>query len=366
MTRTVLIALGTRPEVVKLAPVIHDLRAQPWCRVRILVTGQHRELLDQLMGFFELTPDVDLALMRPDQSLADLTSRMVDALDGVLAEERPDLVLAQGDTTTVMVTALCSFYRKIPFGHVEAGLRTGLPYNPFPEEKNREITDRLSDLHFAPTERAKDNLLREGIAADRVTVCGNTVIDALLWAVQRVDAEAFRPTAGQRLLLVTVHRRESFGAPLREVCLGLRGLAARGDVEILYPVHPNPNVKHTVEDELAGVANVRLVAPLDYPDFVAAMKACDLVLTDSGGVQEEAPTLGKPVLVLRDETERPEGVAAGASLLVGPHRETIVAKASELLDDAAAYESVAKVRNPYGDGEAAPRITRAIAAFFGA
>ncbi|MCC7063005.1 MAG: UDP-N-acetylglucosamine 2-epimerase (non-hydrolyzing) [Planctomycetes bacterium] len=356
--RRVLVVIGTRPEAVKMAPVVHALRAAPWAECRVLATAQHRQMLDQILGFFGITPDRDLDLMRPDQSLADLTARMITAMDPVLAEERPDVVLAQGDTTTVMVAALCSFYRRIRFGHVEAGLRTGDKWQPFPEEGNRAIVGRLADVHFAPTETSRQNLLREAVPASSVHVVGNSVIDALLWAADRVDAAKFRPPAGKKLVLVTAHRRENFGAPFEQVCRGLRTIADRGDVQMLYPVHPNPNVRSVVEGTLSGHPHITLCEPLDYPDMVAAMKACTLILTDSGGVQEEAPTLGKPVLVLRHETERPEGVAAGAARLVGPDCDRIVAAATELLEDAAAYRAMATVQNPYGDGRSSVAIER--------
>jgi UDP-N-acetylglucosamine 2-epimerase (non-hydrolysing) len=360
MASRILVAIGTRPEAVKLAPVVHALREAHWADVRTLATAQHRELLDQILRFFEIGANRDLDLMRQDQSLADLTSRMFPSLDAALAEEHPDFVLAQGDTTTVMVTGLCCYYRRIPFGHVEAGLRTGEKYSPFPEEMNRAIAGRLADLHFAPTDRARGNLLREGIAESAVLVTGNTVVDALLWAVERVDASRFRPGRGRRLVLMTAHRRESFGPGFEEICAGVRTLADRSDVEIVYPVHPNPNVVSVVDRTLANHPRIRLVKPLDYPEFLAAMKACHLVLTDSGGVQEEAPSLGVPVLVLRDVTERPEGVEAGTARLVGPHREAIVEQATRLLEDDEAYAAMARAVNPYGDGHAAERICAAV------
>jgi UDP-N-acetylglucosamine 2-epimerase (non-hydrolysing) len=361
--RRILCVVGTRPEAVKMAPVVHALRAEPWAEVRVLATAQHRQMLDQILAFFEIAPDRDLDLMRPNQELADLTARMISALDPVLAEEHPDLVLAQGDTTTVMVTALCCFYRRLRFGHVEAGLRTRDKWLPFPEEMNRAIVGRLADLHFSPTEGSRQNLLREAVPDGAVHVTGNTVIDALLWTAARVPAEKFRPEGGRRLVLVTAHRRENFGAPFQQVCAALRQLADRGDVEVLYPVHPNPNVRDVAYALLGGHPRVRLTEPLDYPDMVAAMQACTLILTDSGGVQEEAPSLGKPVLVLRRETERPEGVAAGASLLVGPDRERIVAAATRLLDDQAAWQAMANVVNPYGDGMAGQRIAGIVQRF---
>ncbi len=363
--KRILVAVGTRPEAVKMAPVVHALKAAPWADVRVLATAQHRQMLDQIHAFFGFEPDRDLDLMRQNQTLADLTARMIAAMDPVLAEEAPDLVLAQGDTTTVMVTALASFYRKVPFGHVEAGLRTGDLHNPFPEEMNRVLVGRMTSLHFAPTQGSADNLAKEGLT-DNVHVTGNTVIDALLWAAERVDAAQFAPPAGKKLVLVTAHRRENFGAPFENVCQALRAVADRGDVQLLYPVHPNPNVRDTAHRVLDDHAAIELVEPLDYPRMVAAMRACDLILTDSGGVQEEAPSLGKPVLVLRTTTERPEGVTAGAARLVGTDRDVIVAAANELLDDAAAYQAMAKVENPYGDGRAAHRIAELCGRFVGA
>ncbi len=373
MPPTILISAGTRPEAIKVAPVVRLLRQQDWCRVRLLATAQHRELADQVFRYFDIAPDIDLDIMQPGQGLAELTGRLIPAIDRVLAAETPDIVLAQGDTTTVMTTALCCYYRRIAFGHIEAGLRTGNKFYPFPEEMNRALVGRLCDLHFAPTPQARDHLLAEGIRPDAIHVTGNTVIDALQWTARQALPQPSLPgiapqggggpADGRRLILVTAHRRENFGPPMEAICAALRDLAARGDVEILYPVHPNPNVQRAVQAQLAGVAGIHLAAPLDYAPFVAAMKAAHIILTDSGGVQEEAPAFGKPVLVLRDETERPEGVAAGTACLVGPHRERIVAKATELLDDPAAYEGMARAVNPYGDGHASERIAEILRAF---
>jgi UDP-N-acetylglucosamine 2-epimerase (non-hydrolysing) len=356
----ILVVIGTRPEAVKMSPVVRALRAAGWAEVRVAATAQHRELLDQTLGFLQIVPDVDLDLMRPDQTLADLTARVIVGVDGLLERERPAMVLAQGDTTTVMATALACFYRRVAFGHVEAGLRTRVKYYPFPEELNRSIAARLADLHFAPTESARTNLLDEGIEDKAIVVTGNTVIDALLWAAGQELPRTFEPKSGRRLILVTAHRRENFGAPLEEICAALLEIAAQRDVELLYPVHPNPNVLSVAERLLSGHPRIRLVPPLDYAEFVAAMKASTLILTDSGGVQEEAPSLGKPVLVLRDETERPEGVAAGVTALVGPHRDRIAERTLELLDDRSAYERMARRQNPYGDGRAAERIVAAL------
>ncbi len=357
----ILISVGTRPEAVKMAPVIRELSSRAFADVRVLATAQHREMLDQIFEFFSIRADIDLDLMRPDQSLAELTSRMVAAVDRVLDRERPDAVLAQGDTTTVMVTGLCCFYRRCAFGHVEAGLRTKDPYSPFPEEMNRRLVGRMASWHFSPTERAASNLRAEGVDPARIHVTGNTVIDALLDAAARVDERPFRPGEGRRLLLVTAHRRENFGAPFASVFRALRRLADRGDVEILYPVHPNPRVKGPAESVLGGHPRIRLRPPMDYAEFLAAMKASDLILTDSGGVQEEAPSLGKPILVLRGNTERPEGVDAGTAKLVGTDEEAIVREASRLLDEESAYVEMARAVNPYGDGKAAGRIADVLA-----
>lgn len=356
MKRRILVVIGTRPEAVKLAPVVRALRAAEWAECRVLATAQHRELLDRTLAFFGVVPDRDLDLMRPAQSLVDLTSRSVAAIDPVLAEERPDLVVVEGDTTTVFAAALGAFYRGISVAHVEAGLRTSDRGNPFPEEANRRLVAQLADVHFAPTATARANLLREGIAGTAVHVVGNTGIDALHWATARVDAGQFRPAEGRRLVLVTAHRRENLGAPLSGICDGIARLARRADVEFLWPLHPNPGVRAVVEQRLTGCANVRLCAPLDYPDMVAAMQASSILLTDSGGVQEEGPALGRPVLVLRDATERPEGLAAGVARLVGTDGDRIVAATARLLDDPAELSAMARVAHPYGAGGSADAI----------
>lgn len=347
-----------------MAPVVLALRACAWADVRVVATAQHRELLDRALAYFGIRPDRDLDVMQHDQSLAEVAARSLAALDPVLAEERPDLVLAQGDTTTVLAAALCCFHRQIPFGHVEAGLRTHDVLDPFPEEMNRVLVARLARLHFAPTEVARQNLLSEVVPASQVFTTGNTGIDALAWTAARVAPSEHAPPPGHELVLVTVHRRENF-ARLAGICAALRQLADRGGVRVLLPVHPNPNVRDVVRRELAGHAAIRLVEPLEHPAMVAAMRASKLILTDSGGVQEEAPSLGVPVLVLRAATERPEGIAAGASRLVGTEPARIVAEAKRLLDDPAAYAAMARVRNPYGDGRAAARIVAALAAWFG-
>jgi UDP-N-acetylglucosamine 2-epimerase (non-hydrolysing) len=355
--KTVLCVVGTRPEAIKMAPVILALRREPWARVRVLATAQHREMLDQVLGLFEITPDVDLDLMQADQTLADLTARTITALDASLRQEEPDIVLAQGDTTTVLATGLACFYRRIPFGHVEAGLRTGDLANPFPEEMNRTVASRLARVHFAPTAAAGDNLRREGISDAAIHVTGNTVIDALFQVAQRDVPVGPELDPAKRLILVTAHRRESFGPPLREAFAALRALADRNhDIQVLYPVHPNPNVSGPAREILDGHPRILLCDPLEYAPFVSAMKRSHLVITDSGGVQEEAPALGKPVLVLRDETERPEAVAEGVVKLVGTSADRILAEAQRLLDDPRAYAAMARGVSPYGDGHAAGRI----------
>ncbi|MBT2338994.1 MULTISPECIES: non-hydrolyzing UDP-N-acetylglucosamine 2-epimerase [Pseudomonas] len=357
MTRKVLCIVGTRPEAIKMAPVIKALQAQENIDCRVLATAQHRGMLDQVLAFFGIVPDLDLDIMQPDQSLATLTARLLLALDDVLKTEQPDVVLAQGDTTTVMSAALACFYRQVPFGHVEAGLRTGDIGNPFPEEANRVIASKLARWHFAPTQCAVDNLLREGIAPAAVTLTGNTVIDALLMTAAHTLPSDIELDASKRLVLVTAHRRENFGEPFQNICQALKCLAERNpDVQILYPVHPNPNVKDVAYLLLGPVPNIILCAPLDYAPFIAAMKRSYLIISDSGGVQEEAPALGKPVLVLREETERPEAVNLGVVKLVGANRDTILEQAQRLLDDPQAYRSMARGISPYGDGKAAERI----------
>ncbi|HSR64643.1 MAG TPA: UDP-N-acetylglucosamine 2-epimerase (non-hydrolyzing) [Xanthomonadaceae bacterium] len=355
--RRVLVAMGTRPEAIKLAPVVLALQQEPWADVRVLATAQHRQMLDQVLAAFRIVPDVDLDIMRPDQSLPELTARLLQRLDRVLEEEAPDAVLVQGDTTTVLAVAMAAFYRRIPVGHVEAGLRTGDIRNPFPEEMNRVVAGRLADWHFAPTETARANLLAERYAPASIHVTGNTVIDALLHVARESHPLPAGIPDGSRLVLVTAHRRENFGEPFQQVCEGIRALAERhADVHVLYPVHPNPNVAGPARRILGDHPRISLCEPLDYRGFVAAMKQACLILTDSGGVQEEAPALGKPVLVMRRETERPEAVAEGVVKLVGPCREAIVREGSRLLDDPAAYAAMAKGASPYGDGHAARRI----------
>jgi UDP-N-acetylglucosamine 2-epimerase (non-hydrolysing) len=353
--RRVVCVIGTRPEAIKMAPVIRRLKQQPWCECIVLCTAQHRELLDQVLELFRIVPDADFGVMRPNQTLSGLTSRLIESFDEFLSRHQPDALLAQGDTTTAMAAALCSFYHRVPFGHVEAGLRTGNLYGPFPEEMNRLVAARVARWHFAPTQEAGRNLIREGIAPAAVRVTGNTVIDALLQVSAECGEEPLPP--GLRLVLVTAHRRENFGRPLDNICRAIRHLAEhRADLHFLYPVHPNPNVRRVVFDALGGHPRIALVEPLEYRAFVAAMKQAHFILTDSGGVQEEAPALGKPVLVLRDETERPEAVAAGVVRLVGTSFERIVAESTRLLDDRECYAAMARGVSPYGDGRAAQRI----------
>ena len=364
----VLCVFGTRPEAIKMAPVIRELQKQPArADVRVCVTGQHREMLDQVLRLFEIIPDHDLDIMRADQSLTEVTAAALTGLDAVIASERPDWVVVQGDTTTAMAAALVAFYHRVRIAHVEAGLRSWNRAHPFPEEINRRLADDLSNLHFAPTEVARQNLLREGHDGSTVIVTGNTVIDALHWVAGLPaprDLEVLIPGNGARLLLVTAHRRESFGPAMEEICLALRDLATRyGDtVRIVYPVHLNPRVRGPVHHTLGDMRNIALVPPLDYLRFVHLMKRAYLVLTDSGGVQEEAPGLGKPVLVLREVTERPEAVAAGTARVVGTSRERVVGEAARLLDDPAEYARMAHAANPYGDGHAAGRIVTALLA----
>jgi UDP-N-acetylglucosamine 2-epimerase (non-hydrolysing) len=351
--------VGTRPEGIKMAPLVKALQRESWARVTVLATAQHRGLLDQVLALFGIVPDVDLDIMRPGQALPELTARLITGLDQKFGELQPDVILAQGDTTTVMAAAMVAFYRRVPFGHVEAGLRTHDLDNPFPEEMNRLLAGHLARWHFVPTERGRQNLLREGIDEAAIHVTGNTVIDALL-DVAAADRTLELPLdPSRRLVLLTAHRRENFGEPLREVCRAVVDLVERhADIEVLYPVHPNPNVTSVAHELLGGRDRIHLCAPLDYAPFVEVQKRAYLILTDSGGVQEEAPALGKPVLVLRSETERPEAVDEDVVRLVGTDRARIFAEASRLLDDQEAYRSMARGVSPYGDGQASARIVR--------
>ncbi len=360
--RSILCVIGTRPEAIKMAPVVKALRAHPaGFAVTVVATAQHREMLDQILANFSIRPDIDLDVMTADQSLPELTARLLPALDRVLAATTPDFVLAQGDTTTVLATALASFYRKLRFGHVEAGLRTHDMRSPFPEEMNRTLVGRLACRHYAPTPGAAANLRREGVPAGSIIVTGNTVIDALHHMVALAPALPFAIPAERRLVLVTAHRRENFGAPFEKILAAIARLVrAHPDIEIVYPVHPNPHVREPAYRILGHLDRVRLVAPLDYAGFVAAMVRSHLIITDSGGVQEEAPALAKPVLVLRRETERPEAVAAGVVRIVGVESEDILREASRLLSDPAAYAEMAKGVSPYGDGKASERIVASL------
>ncbi|HLH78775.1 MAG TPA: UDP-N-acetylglucosamine 2-epimerase (non-hydrolyzing) [Chthonomonas sp.] len=361
--KRVLCVFGTRPDTVKMAPVVHALKRYPQdFAVRVVVTGQHREQMEQALRVFQITPDSDLAIMQHGQTLAQITVRALEGLDAELSSHPADICLAQGDTTTTFVAALAAFYHKVPFGHVEAGLRTGQRYDPFPEEMNRRLTAPLATWHFAPTEQARQNLLREGIAPNTIFVTGNTSIDALLSvAAQPATFDDPRLKAivesDRRLILVTAHRRENWGAPMERIARALALLAQRfPDCTIVVAMHRNPIVRQTLQAVLAEVDGVVLVEPQEYVPFVHLMKRATLILSDSGGVQEEAPALGVPVLVLRETTERPEGVEAGTNRLVGTDTETIVAEASRLLNDQEAYARMARAVNPYGDGRAAERI----------
>jgi len=367
----VMLIFGTRPEAIKLAPVITALSNDPNFETIVVVTAQHRDLLDGVLNLFGIKPDIDLNLMRLNQSPTSVAAAILAGLEPILATHKPDWVLVQGDTTTVMAAAIAAHYARIRVGHVEAGLRSYDRANPFPEEMNRVITGHISDLHFAPTAGARDNLLREGIDPNSVIVTGNTVIDALLtasktpWAPHHGSPLVALPL-NRRWLLVTAHRRENFGQPIRDICQALIRLADRGDTHIIYPVHPNPNIQGPVYELLGSHPAITLTAPLEYHPLIWLMSRCELVLTDSGGIQEEAPSLGKPILVMRKTTERPEAIEAGAAKLVGTEPDGIVTEASRLLDNQQVYEAMAHAINPYGDGRAAGRILAALRGDFGA
>lgn len=367
--KKIMVVFGTRPEAIKLAPVILALKTDPRFECRVVVTAQHREMLDQVLDAFDIVPDIDLNLMRANQTLSEFTARSVEALDPVYAVENPNLVLVQGDTTTVFCAALTAFYRHIPVGHVEAGLRSHDLYAPWPEEANRILTSRLATLHFAPTENSRKNLLQEGVPPDRIIVTGNTVIDALLVAVEKIkahppeipgfDSSTIARWDGTPLILITGHRRENFGAGFESICRAIAELAHRfPETNFVYPVHLNPNVRKSVNHVLGSAEqqNVYLIEPLPYLSFVAMMHRATLILTDSGGIQEEAPSLGKPVLVMRDTTERPEALAAGTVKLVGTDQAAICNAVSSLLRDQKEYDAMAKVSNAYGDGYSSRRI----------
>ncbi|MEI7356781.1 UDP-N-acetylglucosamine 2-epimerase (non-hydrolyzing) [Pectobacterium versatile] len=367
----VLTVFGTRPEAIKMAPLVHALAQDGAFESRICVTAQHREMLDQVLRLFDITPDYDLDIMRPGQGLSEISCRILSGLEPVMAEFKPDLVLVHGDTTTTFATSLAAFYQRIPVGHVEAGLRTGNLYSPWPEEANRKLTGHLAMYHFAPTENSRQNLLREHLSDRHIFVTGNTVIDALFWVRDRILGDAALRRSldekyaflddNKKLILVTGHRRESFGGGFERICSALADIARRHpEVQIVYPVHLNPNVSEPVNRILSGIDNVMLIAPQDYLPFVYLMNRSYMILTDSGGIQEEAPSLGKPVLVMRDTTERPEAVEAGTVKLVGTEVTSIVDAVSMLLTDEEAYQAMSRAHNPYGDGQACQRIVDAL------
>ena len=370
MTKKIMAVFGTRPEAIKMAPVVSALKAASGIETLVVVTAQHRQMLDQVLDVFGITPDEDLDVMEPGQALPGVFAKILRGMGEVFENHKPDLVLVHGDTSTTLATALAAFYAKIPVGHVEAGLRTGDMHAPWPEEMNRRLSAPLCSLHFAPTETARDNLHREGIPSDSIYVTGNTVIDALLQAVSLLDHDEGRLASmranfpfladERRLILVTGHRRENFGGGFERICAALARIAERDDVQIVYPVHLNPHVLEPVSRILGQRQNIHLVEPLDYLPFVQLMRHAHMILTDSGGIQEEAPSLGKPVLVMRDTTERPEAVAAGTVRLVGTRTDAIVAAVDQLLDDPASYTRMASAHNPYGDGLAANRIAEIV------
>ncbi len=375
----VLSIFGTRPEAIKMAPVVKELEKHPDAfKSLVCVTAQHRQMLDQVLNLFDIKPDYDLNIMKPGQDLTDITCNVLQGLKSVLEKERPDIVLVHGDTSTTMAASISAYYARVKVGHVEAGLRTGNKFAPFPEEMNRRVTGALTDIHFAPTEASRQNLLREGVADETIFVTGNTVVDALISVSEMIakDPELDRRFSeefsfldlGKKLILVTGHRRENFGAGFENICSALADIAKRNpNVEILYPVHLNPNVQEPVKRILGArnISNVHLIEPVDYLPFVYLMNRSYLIITDSGGVQEEAPSLGKPVLVMRDTTERPEALQAGTVLLVGTDRASIVKEANTLLDDDAAYQVMSMAHNPYGDGKAAQRISEYLKSLMG-
>ena len=368
--KRILTVFGTRPEAIKLFPLVHALAADDRFASRVCVSAQHRAMLDQVLEIAGITPDHDLDLMRPDQSLDALTAALLTGLGKVMDEERPDWIVVQGDTATAMSAALAAYYRKIPVAHVEAGLRSGNIHHPWPEEVNRKVIGTIAALHCAPTETAAEALRRENVAPATIHVTGNTVIDALHWITARIAeqpdlaaglADLERRFAGKRIIGVTSHRRENFGDGMEAIAEAIRRLAARRDVAMIFPVHLNPNVRSVMNQRLAGLDNVALIEPLDYPHFARLLAISTLMLTDSGGVQEEAPALGKPVLVMRETTERPEGIAAGTAKLVGTDADRIVAEAERLLDDPDSYAAMARAHNPFGDGQSAARIAELLA-----
>jgi UDP-N-acetylglucosamine 2-epimerase (non-hydrolysing) len=368
--KKVLTIFGTRPEAIKMFPVVEALRRQADVNVRVCVTAQHREMLDQVLEIARIVPDIDLDVMTPNQSLDALLARLVVGLGETFDAERPDRILVHGDTLTTMAATLAAYFRKISVGHVEAGLRSGDIYHPWPEEVNRKVAGAVADMHFAPTEVAAAALRAENVPADRIHVTGNTVIDALLATKSRIDeypslAIGLDPLvarfAGKRIVAVTSHRRENFGDGMKAIADAIAAIAARDDVGVVFPVHPNPHVRSAMEPILGGLPNVALIDPLDYPHFVRLLAISNLVLTDSGGVQEEAPAFGKPVLVMRETTERPEGIEAGTAKLVGTDKTRIVSEIFRLLDDKDAYSAMARAHNPFGDGTAAKQIAEIVA-----
>ena len=369
--KNVLVVFGTRPEAIKMAPVVKACKARPELEVKVCVTAQHRQMLDQVMDIFGLTADFDLNVMAPNQTLADVTCKVLKGMEGVFAEWKPDMILVQGDTTTVMAAAMSAFYHKIAIGHVEAGLRTGNLYSPWPEEANRLLAGCLANQHYAPTPRSRDNLLKENKDQKTVFVTGNTVIDALHEAVKIMDGDEVLKArlaaqfpfldSAKRLVLVTGHRRENFGDGFIHICNAIRRVAERPDVQVVYPMHMNPNVRKPVNEILGGLSNVHLIEPLDYLSFLYMMRQSYLIMTDSGGVQEEAPSLGKPVIVMRDTTERPEAVEAGTVILAGTETDAMASAAERLLDDRDFYDKMARAVNPYGDGLASRRIAELVA-----
>lgn len=381
--QTVMLVFGTRPEAIKMAPLVKAFQSHPTeFNTQVCVTGQHREMLDQVLHLFDIVPDYDLNIMKQGQDLYDVTARVLTGMRDVLDKARPDIVLVHGDTTTSTAAALAAFYRQIPVGHVEAGLRTYNIYSPWPEEMNRQITGRIATYHFAPTELSREHLMSEGVKDENIVVTGNTVIDALYWVVEKIKSDAAlnaglkatlsgagydisRAESGRRLVLITGHRRENFGDGFISMCKAIKFLTKRyPDVDFVYPMHLNPNVRRPIHevfgDELEGLGNMFFIEPLEYLSFVCLMEKADIVLTDSGGIQEEPPGLGKPVLVMRDTTERPEALAAGTVRLVGTDYERIVGSVSELLDDTGAYDKMSRSVNPYGDGKACGRIVKSL------
>jgi UDP-N-acetylglucosamine 2-epimerase (non-hydrolysing) len=366
----ILVVFGTRPEAIKLFPVIHALKADLRFECVVCVSAQHRQMLDQVLEIAGIVPDHDLDVMQPDQTLDALTANLLTGLGKVMDAARPDRVIVQGDTATAMAGALAAYYRKLPVDHVEAGLRSGNIYQPWPEEVNRKIIGSMASLHFAPTEISRNALVKENVDPARVHVTGNTVIDALHWVTAEIErepslaaglAELETRFAGKRIIGVTSHRRENFGEGMEQIAAAIRRIAARSDTAVIFPVHLNPNVRKVMNERLSGLDNVALIEPLDYPHFARLLAIAEVMLTDSGGVQEEAPALGKPVLVMRETTERPEGVAAGTAKLVGTSAETIVSEISTLLDDREAYEAMARAHNPFGDGQTSRRILELLA-----